>query len=363
MKHRHLFLIPAALLAATVAGSAQTTEVTPEHAPEQVRIERNFRFLFDGGSYLGVHIEEVTPESMGGLGLQEEYGAVVKEVVKNTPAETAGLQSKDVIVGWNGQRVESTKQLRRLIAETPAGRTVKIEYIRNGARAEATTKIAERPEATMPFMGNDTLMLNMERNMLSMEGDMLNMERDMLNMERNMILGDTMQIFAFGGCNSRPRLGVHLAPVESQIAEELGGKQEAGALVSSVIEKSAAETAGVKAGDVIIAIDKEKVNNPGDLIRILAEKAEGEVALTIIRDKREMTITATLAKQNAGAPRFKIFEWNGAAPLMPAVPNLPEMLPVPDSDSDSPDISLRPRRQMRGMPEVKKVIEMAEKQI
>src|SRR5262245_61637119 len=87
----------------------------------------------DGG-YLGVYLEEVTPERTKELNLKEERGAIVMKVVADSPAEKSGLKENDVIVSFNGRRVDSVRELQRLLNETPADRSVQIEVIRGGAK-------------------------------------------------------------------------------------------------------------------------------------------------------------------------------------------------------------------------------------
>src|SRR5438105_3053293 len=85
------------------------------------------------GSYLGAYLEEVTPERARELGLTEERGAIVMKVVAGSPAEKSGLKENDVIVSFNGRRVDSVRELQRLLSETPPERTIQIEVIRGGS--------------------------------------------------------------------------------------------------------------------------------------------------------------------------------------------------------------------------------------
>ncbi|HEY6329972.1 MAG TPA: PDZ domain-containing protein [Blastocatellia bacterium] len=91
----------------------------------------------DGG-YLGVYLEEVTPERKKELGLSEERGAIVMKVLKDSPADKAGLKENDVVVSFNGRRVDSVMELQRLFRETPPGRKVSVEIIRAGSPLTVT---------------------------------------------------------------------------------------------------------------------------------------------------------------------------------------------------------------------------------
>src|SRR5690348_13252096 len=102
-------------------------------------------FAFDlagEGGYLGVYLEEVTPERSKELGLREERGAIVMKVVTGSPAEKSGLKENDVIVSFNGRRVDSVRELQRLLNETPPDRAVQIEVVRGGSHQTLATTLS-----------------------------------------------------------------------------------------------------------------------------------------------------------------------------------------------------------------------------
>src|SRR5262249_34103828 len=129
-------------------------------------------------------------------------------------------------------------------------------------------------------------------------------------------------VFAVG--NAR-RIGVSRMALTKQLADYLG--VTAGLLITSVSEDSPAAKAGLRAGDVVTAIDGEKVDSPGDISRILNSKKEGDVTLTVIRNKSKQTIRVT-PKQGTSFPsgaitRLKI----GRTIVIPRVefPTIPEV--------------------------------------
>ncbi len=81
--------------------------------------EKNFSFFFsdEGGSYLGVQMQEVSKENFAKFGLSAVRGVAVEKVLENSPAAQAGLQAGDVIVRFDGAEVTSVKKLTRLIGE------------------------------------------------------------------------------------------------------------------------------------------------------------------------------------------------------------------------------------------------------
>jgi membrane-associated protease RseP (regulator of RpoE activity) len=95
------------------------------------------------------------------------------------------------------------------------------------------------------------------------------------------------------------RIGVSTETLTKQLADYFGVK-DGGVLITSVTDNSPAARAGLKAGDVITAIDGEKVSSPGDISRALGKKDTGDVSLTIIRDRNPRTITVTPEKSSDG---------------------------------------------------------------
>ena len=99
---------------------------------------------FNEGSYLGVYLEEVTPERAKELGLKEERGALVMKVVEGSPADKAGLKENDTIVSFNGRRVDSVREMQRMLGETPVGRNVTIEIVRGGSQQTISATLSKR---------------------------------------------------------------------------------------------------------------------------------------------------------------------------------------------------------------------------
>ena len=102
------------------------------------------QFLAGGGSYLGVGVAEVTPERAKALKLKEERGAEITSVEADSPAAKAGLKAHDVVLEYNGQRVEGIEQFTRMVRETPAERQVRLTISRDGATQALTATIGQR---------------------------------------------------------------------------------------------------------------------------------------------------------------------------------------------------------------------------
>src|SRR5271169_266097 len=124
MIHRLLLCMFLLSLVVSLAASAQPAEVDRNRTGE---ISWDWSYSSEdggsGSSYLGVDIADVSPERLGELKLKEEHGAEITMVDQDAPAGKSGLHEHDVIVSLNGTAVESAAQLRRMIRETPAGRS------------------------------------------------------------------------------------------------------------------------------------------------------------------------------------------------------------------------------------------------
>lgn len=260
------------------------------------------------GGYLGVYLEEVTSERTKELGLTEERGAIVMKVVSASPAEKAGLKENDVIVSFNGRRVDSVRELQRLLNETPADRSVQIEIFRGGSRQSIAATLSKRSIHGFGgalSQGFDDKFFKQRENW-----DELKRSEEALRQYQGKIdsfprdFGDFTFVnpgeYAFFGGT---RLGISAESLTDQLAEFFGVKDNKGALVASVQENSPAAKAGLKAGDVIIAVDSERVENVRGLIKALSEKKEGTIALKVVRNRSEQTINVTLEKSEPLAPK------------------------------------------------------------
>ena len=103
----------------------------------------------NGSSYLGVGVVEMTSDRAKELHLKEERGVEVRCVDADSPAAKAGLKEADVVLEYNGQRVEGGEQFMRLVRETPPGRPVSLLVFRNGANQTLTATIGQRQAGIM----------------------------------------------------------------------------------------------------------------------------------------------------------------------------------------------------------------------
>lgn len=248
--------------------------------------DRHFSFVFDGGAYLGVSTEDISKENMTRYGMRDVRGVGVTQVMKDSPAEKAGLRKDDVIIRFDAESVTSVRKLTRLVNESSADQTVRLTISRGGAEQEVSVTLSKRDFGGMlrGKIGDDVWQsINKDFPKIELGG----------NLGKLGTLGDGGFVFAFGN----RRIGVSTQTLSTQLAEYFGVK-DGGILITSVTENSPAAKAGLKAGDVITAIDGEKVSSPGDLTRALGKKETGDVSLTVVRDKNLRTVTLTPEKSD-----------------------------------------------------------------
>ena len=97
--------------------------------------------------WLGISIQDLTPEIAKSLGISREHGALVTDVMKDSPAEKAGLKRGDLIIAYDGQTVEDTTSLRNMTANTAPGKEADVKVLRNGKEVTLKVLIGEMPEA------------------------------------------------------------------------------------------------------------------------------------------------------------------------------------------------------------------------
>jgi len=268
-------VIAAGIAYAQEAVAPQALEEALEELQEPGNNPGTFTFFFDSGAFLGVHAEEITKENMGRYGLRDTRGVGVTQVVKGSAAEKAGLRKDDVILRFDGEAVTNVRKLNRLVSEASADQTVKLTISRGGSEQEVSVTLSKRSQSDL-FGGmiRDEVWRGIEKGFPQVRS------------------GDGQFVFSFGG---NRRIGVTTQTLTKQLADFFGVK-DGGLLITSVTENSPAAKAGLKAGDVITAVDGEKVDSSGEVTRAINKKEEGEVTLTIIRDRSSRTITLTPEK-------------------------------------------------------------------
>jgi serine protease Do len=261
-----------------------------ELAPGMPDVEREFNIVTslsdDMGSWLGVETREVTAENVKEFKLPGERGVVIGKVLDDSPAAKAGLKDNDVVTEINGQRVEGAAQFRRMIREIPAGRNVQLTVWRKGRAQTISTTLGKMQEGRkiriskaapqvfnfrIPEMPEVAPMPGIPS--IEWEG------------------GDLLM--------ARPRLGIDAEDIGGQLGSYFGAPDGEGILVREVNPGSAAEKAGVKAGDVITSLNGDKIHGLAELRSKLAGNDGKSIKLGVLRNKSALTLDVEIpaAKQ------------------------------------------------------------------
>ncbi len=240
--------------------------------PDMIDLDTQLMQVEVGSGWLGVTIDEVSEDKAKELKLPAVRGVLLTEVEDNSPAAKAGLKTGDVITEYDGERVEGTAAFRRMVRETPPGRTVQLTYWRDARSQSASVELASR---------QNEMQVNMQHMMPPNFVYRFQGMPDMHNMpDMPMMMGRT------------PRLGIEAMDLSQQLGEYFGAPDGQGVLVSAVLPDTPAAKAGLKAGDVITKLDGDAVHNVGELRgKLEAKHEEKTVTLTLLRKGTEMTLT------------------------------------------------------------------------
>jgi serine protease Do len=318
--------------------------VAPAQAPDAPEAPETFSFSFNSSdSFLGIYPEEVSAANMKQYGLSTPRGVAVGRVIKDSPAERAGLRKDDVIVRFNGEEVTGVRKLNRLIGEVAPDHAARLTILRGGAEQEISVTLTKREGFPREFG------MTVPKGELDRLGSDLGRLRDMPGREDfSMVFGHTR------------RLGVGAQQLTGQLADYFGVPGGRGVLITSVNEGGPAAKAGLKAGDVITAVDGASIERVSDLMRELGRKTEGEVTLQIIRDKSQRTFKLTPERSQSFdfGPDFNITPQVGQLVLpkivLPAIPAINISIPAINLRAlpkiDKLTIPRIPAIKLRGLP-------------
>jgi serine protease Do len=231
--------------------------------------------LTGGGSQIGVSVSDIDSEGAKRLKLPNVSGVLIEDVQEDSPASKAGIKASDVVVEFDGERVRSMRQFTRLVQETPADRQVTAVVMRDGQRVSLSVqpRVADNWKGFREF---------------SRFGDLLPPPPPPPAKPPSppsvRVLPKLDRWYVTTG-----RLGITVESLSDQLAEYFGTKD--GVLVTSVADNSTASKAGLKAGDIVTAINGSTVSTPPDLSRRTDHLEDGdEFTLDVVRDKKPMTL-------------------------------------------------------------------------
>ncbi|MEJ2244929.1 MAG: DegQ family serine endoprotease [Acidobacteriota bacterium] len=196
--------------------------------------------------WLGVGIQELTPALEKSFRLKDKEGLLVADVFKDSPAEIAGILTGDIITRFDGKSVSEAKDLSRVVASTPVGKTVAVTLIRDGKAIERSVKLGEMEDpakmASLPLKKNP--------------------------------------------------LGITAQELTPEIASSLGVDTNEGVVVRGVEPGSPAADAGIRTGDVIREVNRSPVESVGDFSRKMEKAKSGDHILMRIQRGGNSLFTA-----------------------------------------------------------------------
>jgi len=187
--------------------------------------------------WLGVSIQQITPELAKSFGLTTEKGALVADVIKGSPAEKSGIQSGDIITQFNGKEIREMNELPRLVAATPVGQKVPVKIVRKGKEEEKAVTIAR--------------------------------------LEEGGGVAQTGQV--------EEKLGMTVRELNEELAARLRLKESSGVVVAQVNPGGAAEEAGIMQGDIIRELNGTPVKNLQDYEKAMTSYKKGALLRLLLK--------------------------------------------------------------------------------
>jgi serine protease Do len=198
--------------------------------------------------WLGVSIQELTPELSKSLGLKENKGALVAQVFSGSPAEKAGIEQGDVIVAFDGKEIGDSKDLPRTVASTPVGKSVTVKVSRGGKLMAREVKLGKMEEKGAEVAGKSP---------------------------------------------AHKSLGISVQKVTPELAKSRGLKNVLGVLVVRVESGSSAAEAGIQEGDVISQVNRKPIKDVEDFSKYI-ENAKGQESVLLLIQRGQMNLFAAV---------------------------------------------------------------------
>jgi len=191
-------------------------------------------------SWLGVYIQEVTPEIAKQFNQTEAKGVLVGDVVKNSPAEAAGIKTGDIIKKVNNEEVNSPEELQNKIGNIEIGKEANIEIVRNGETISFVVKIGEMP--TVEVEGSES---------------------------------PKEKVFSI-------QTGLKVESVTTEIAKELGLPWVKGLVITEVIPGSSADDMGLQQGDIVLEANRTEASSIGEWEKVINKLEPGDTLLLLV---------------------------------------------------------------------------------
>lgn len=264
------------------------------HARGSVQDAETLLRAVDGigrGARIGVTVEDADPD-----GKDAKSGVLVTTVAPGGPAEKAGIKAGDAITEFDGERVRSVLQFSRLVQESASGRSVPAQVSRAGQRV--SFNITPERRAFSDDFGM-RLLATPRAGMAVPPMPPAAPSAPRAPRPPALMPPDFPMEFIGRARNTGP-LGVTIENLDTQLAEYFGVKD--GVLVKSVAADSVAARAGMKAGDVVTAINGRRIYDASDISRSLDRVgANGDLTIEVTRDRKTQTLKGKLERADASS--------------------------------------------------------------
>jgi serine protease Do len=206
--------------------------------------------------YLGVYIQDLTPELADSFGLQETQGVLISDVIPDSPAEKGKIEKGDVVLEYNGQQVEDRFQFTKMVGNTPVGKKTKILVLRDKKHKTLWVSIGEIPE-------------------------------------KQQVAATTPKP------EETDRWGFTAQDITSAIADQLGLPDNTGVVITAVEPNSPAQEEGLQRGDVIIEVEHNQIKDMADFRKYIELHQKKKTLLLTVRVKANgyRTLFVVLKKQ------------------------------------------------------------------
>ncbi|MFI5322922.1 MAG: PDZ domain-containing protein, partial [Thermodesulfobacteriota bacterium] len=203
--------------------------------------------------WLGVYVQKITPEIAAGLNLKEGEGVLVSDVTPGSPANKAGITRGDIIIEYEGKKVDEITDLTTMAAVTQPGAQVSMKLIHNGKEKDVNVKLTEIPD------------------------DGTTTAEDRQNVEE--------------------KLGLSVKELTPQIVKRFNLNVDNGVIIAEVADGSAAGDAGLRPGDIILEVDKSHIKNLKDYTSAISHRKPGSTMLFLVK-RGDNTIYAAIRVGN-----------------------------------------------------------------
>lgn len=220
--------------------------------------------------WLGVYVQDITKDIKEAMDLKSKRGVLVRDVVEDSPADEAGIKREDVILIFDGKKVDDSEELIRLVRRTSPGDKVELAVVRDGKERNISVILGKVPR------------------------DELRALEFFPDLKHPKFKSYRYSLSAFSGS----RIGVKVQDLTEQLGEYFGVKDGEGVLVTQVDEDGPAYEAGLRAGDVIVEVDGDEIEDIDELRDVISDKEEGDkVKIKVIRDRKPKNFTVEVEEE------------------------------------------------------------------